>query len=57
MYEGQAIPKQTLDAMLDCYFELRGWDVETGIPLGRKLRSLELDFAARELERLQRLPA
>jgi aldehyde:ferredoxin oxidoreductase len=57
MYKGQAIPKEALDAMLDCYFELRGWDVETGVPLERKLKSLELDFAALELQRLQRLPA
>ena len=33
-----------LDKMLDEYYTLRGWDLETGVPTPQKLRDLGLEF-------------
>ena len=35
-----------LDQMLDEYYDLRGWDVKTGIPLPETLRRLKLEDEA-----------
>jgi len=43
-----------LDKMLDEYYRLRGWDVETGIPLPETLRRLGLEDAAKTAEELLR---
>lgn len=53
MYKGEAIPKETLNQMLDYYYELRGWDQKTGIPTRAKLEELGLKYVADELERLR----
>jgi aldehyde:ferredoxin oxidoreductase len=37
------------DAMLNAYYEKRGWDWESGKPTRNKLKSLGLDFTADEL--------
>jgi len=39
---GRATSKEELNAMLDEYYEARGWEKETGIPSERKLRELGL---------------
>jgi aldehyde:ferredoxin oxidoreductase len=39
-----------LDAMLDDYYEVRGWDKATGIPTMEKLLELGLDDVVRDLE-------
>lgn len=39
-----------LEPMLEEYYALRGWDVETGYPTEAKLRELGLDEAARRLK-------
>jgi aldehyde:ferredoxin oxidoreductase len=36
--------------MLDEYYGARGWDLATGIPMLKKLRSMGLDREARELQ-------
>ena len=41
--------------MVDKYYELRGWDVETGLPRRAKLEALGLKEMADELENLGRL--
>jgi len=46
---GRATSKEELDAMLDEYYEARGWEKETGIPSERKLKELWLGDVAREL--------
>jgi aldehyde:ferredoxin oxidoreductase len=33
-----------LEAMLDSYYSVRGWDPKTGVPSPNKLKSLELDW-------------
>jgi aldehyde:ferredoxin oxidoreductase len=40
-----------LDAMLDEYYRLRGWDPETGVPTAARLRQLGLEDVAGELKR------
>jgi aldehyde:ferredoxin oxidoreductase len=55
MYKGEAFSTETLDRMLDYYYENRGWDVTSGIPTDRKLKELELDYVAEELTRLDKL--
>ncbi len=42
--KGHRIPKETLQEMLDNYYELRGWDKTTGHPTKQKLQELGLDF-------------
>jgi len=44
--EGQVID---LEPMLDEYYQLRGWDLETGWPTAEKLRELGLDDAIERL--------
>jgi aldehyde:ferredoxin oxidoreductase len=43
--DGQAITEEELDSMLNDYYSICGWDVETGIPTKEKLETLGLDFA------------
>jgi len=47
--KGKVVP---LKEMLDEYYRLRGWDVETGIPLPTTLRRLGLEEAAKVAEKL-----
>lgn len=44
--KGQVISKEDLETMLDEYYSLRGWDVQTGVPTREKLTELRLEFAA-----------
>lgn len=43
--DGQAITEEELDSMLNDYYSICDWDVETGIPTKEKLETLGLDFA------------
>jgi len=43
--QGQSISRKELADMLDSYYELRGWDEETGNPAKNKLEQLGLSFA------------
>jgi aldehyde:ferredoxin oxidoreductase len=45
-YKGETIP---LDKMLDDYYEIRGWDLITGIPTKEKLRELGLGYAVDQM--------
>lgn len=47
--KGQVISRADLDQMLDEYYSLRGWDVETGKPTRSKLVDLGLTYVADEL--------
>jgi aldehyde:ferredoxin oxidoreductase len=42
--KGQRLTQSQLDKMLDEYYTLRGWDIQTGTPSKEKLRELKLDF-------------
>jgi len=39
--------------MLDEYYELEGWDKETGLPTAKKLKELDLKDIAEELRELK----
>jgi aldehyde:ferredoxin oxidoreductase len=41
--QGMVIDRASLEKMKDAYYELRGWDVASGIPTAAKLHDLELD--------------
>jgi aldehyde:ferredoxin oxidoreductase len=42
--EGQSISADELNSMLDDYYEICGWDMETGIPTKKRLKELGLGF-------------
>jgi aldehyde:ferredoxin oxidoreductase len=44
--KGHVISREDLDKMLDEYYSLRGWDVETGTPTRAKLTDLGLAYVA-----------
>ncbi|HZJ03659.1 MAG TPA: aldehyde ferredoxin oxidoreductase family protein [Thermoleophilia bacterium] len=48
--KGECIPQADLDAMLDEYYDSRGWDLATGTPTRERLESLRLGYVADELE-------
>jgi len=41
--QGMVIDRSSLEMMKDAYYEMRGWDVRTGIPTPDKLKELDLD--------------
>ena len=43
--KGQRLSKEELEAMLDNYYDLRGWDKDSGNPTTLKLKELGLEFA------------
>jgi aldehyde:ferredoxin oxidoreductase len=46
---GQRITNEELQRMLDDYYDLRGWNRNTGIPSNEKLSELGLEKAAKTL--------
>lgn len=50
-YEGEALPRNVLEKMLDSYYHLRGWSIKTGIPTQAKLEELGLEYAGNELKK------
>jgi aldehyde:ferredoxin oxidoreductase len=53
---GLALDMEKFSKMLDEYYQLRGWDVETGIPTKEKLHELGLDYIAKDLQKRNKLP-
>ena len=47
--KGALLSRDKMDRLLDEYYDLRGWDKETGVPTKRKLIELDLDYVADEL--------
>lgn len=48
-YQGERIDPQKFERMLDDYYRVRGWEVETGIPTRERLERLGLKDVADEL--------
>ena len=48
--------KKELDKMLDKYYKLHGWDIDTSWPTKQTLKDLDLDFIAEEFETKNKLP-
>lgn len=42
LYKEEAVTKEQLNQMLDYYYEIMGWDPETGAPMEETLRKLGL---------------
>ncbi len=53
--KGQSISPKALNTMLNEYYEVRGWDLETGVPTRATLEDLGLGYAADDLARLGKL--
>lgn len=53
--QGNILSKEGFEHLLDEYYELRGWNQETGCPSKEKLLELELNGVVTELERLGKL--
>ena len=47
--QGMVLDRSTLEKMKDAYYELRGWDVASGVPTPAKLRELDLDYLIPQL--------
>ena len=47
--KGMVIDKKTLEMLKDSYYEIRGWDQETGKPTLEKLKDLELDDLIKDI--------
>ena len=45
------LDQETMDYMLDEYYQARGWDKETAIPTKEKLQELDLNDVVKEFER------
>ena len=50
--KGRVASKEHTKRLLDEYYELRGWDVNKGVPTKQKLIELGLDYVADELVKL-----
>ena len=44
--EGMRIDRETLEKMKDAYYEMRGWDLRTGIPTRERLKMLGIEEMA-----------
>lgn len=53
--KGEVLDKESFNRMLDDYYRLRGWDIETGIPTQEKLEYLGLKYISEELKELGHL--
>ncbi len=47
--QGMTLDRASLEKMKDAYYQLRGWDVASGIPTPAKLRDLDLEFLIPQL--------
>jgi aldehyde:ferredoxin oxidoreductase len=54
--EGAVLSRDTIDRLLDEYYELRGWDKRRGVPTREKLIELGLNDIADDLQKLGKLP-
>lgn len=52
-WKGAVVDWDKFEKMKDDYYELRGWDVELGIPSRKKLEELGLKYIADELEAIK----
>jgi aldehyde:ferredoxin oxidoreductase len=54
-YAGEVLHREKWDQMLDDYYELHGWDKETGWQTRQGLRGLGLEEVAEQLDRAGKL--
>jgi aldehyde:ferredoxin oxidoreductase len=49
--QGMLLDRFSLEKMKDAYYEMRGWDVASGVPTPAKLQELDLDYLIPQLEK------
>ena len=54
-YKSQPVTADDISALIDSYYEERGWDVQTGVPTRQVLEELGLSGAAEDLAREGRI--
>jgi aldehyde:ferredoxin oxidoreductase len=54
--KGRKLDRKKFEKMKDEYYQLRGWDVATGVPSRKRLKELGLTDIAKSLEKLGTLP-
>ena len=54
--KGAILSRDTIEQVLDEYYELRGWDKKTGLPGAEKLNELGLYDIVADLQKLGKLP-
>ena len=54
--KGAVLSRETIDQVLDEYYEVRGWDKKSGLPTREKLDELGLADVANDLLQLGKLP-
>ncbi len=54
---GMGLDRDKFGRLMDEYYMLRGWDPSDGRPTAAKLAELGLEDVARELVRMERIPA
>jgi len=47
--QGMVLDRASLEKMKDTYYDLRGWDIATGVPTPAKLQELNLDYLIPQL--------
>ncbi len=55
--KGAVLSRETINKLLDEYYELRDWDKRLGLPTAEKLIELGLHDVANELIKLGKIPA
>lgn len=53
--KGAVVDRQKFEKMLKEYYQLRGWDVTSGLQTRAKLKELDLDDIGRDLEQMGRI--
>jgi aldehyde:ferredoxin oxidoreductase len=51
-FKGERLEPEKFEEMLDKYYDLRGWDKKTGIPLRSKFKKVGLEDIAEDLEKI-----
>jgi len=54
-FDGCTLEREKFEKMLEDYYALRGWDINTGIPTRETLEKLNLRDVAADLQRLGKL--
>ena len=52
-FDGCILDKEKFKKMLEDYYKIRGWDIETGIPTKKTLEKLGLQDVAKELKKIK----
>lgn len=53
--KGQVVSRKELESMKDDFYESMGWEIKTGLPSTERLRSLQLEDVAEDLQKAGRL--